>query len=137
MLTRPRIIFFQFKLFRLGARVFFCHIKITCVGCAYEFNLKGRWLCHDTYSLGPNDISLPYNWWSHKIFAKRAVKCAKCQACISDLLICFLVALSPFCENLKMRIDGAMSPAFAASFCQFCHHRPNPVKCRRKQRSLQ
>ena len=59
MLTRPRIIFFQFKLFRLGAWVLFGHVKIASVGCAYEFNLKGRWLCHDTCSLMPRDTSIP------------------------------------------------------------------------------
>ena len=51
MLTRPRIIFFQFKLFRLRARVLFGHVKIASVGCAYKLDLKGRWLGHDTYSL--------------------------------------------------------------------------------------
>ena len=59
MLTRPRIIFFQFKLFRLGAWVLFGHVKIASVGCAYEFNLKGRWLRHDTYSLMQRDTSIP------------------------------------------------------------------------------
>ena len=59
MLTRPRIIFFQFKLFRLGAWVLFGHVKIASVSCAYEFNLKGRWLRHDAYSLMPRDTSIP------------------------------------------------------------------------------
>ena len=51
VLSRPRIIFFQLKLFRLGAWVLFCHVEIAGVGRAYEFNLKGRWLRHDEYSL--------------------------------------------------------------------------------------
>ena len=59
MLARPRVIFFQLKLFRLGAWVLFGNIKIAGVGCAYEFNLKGRWLRHDTYSLMSCDTSTP------------------------------------------------------------------------------
>ena len=59
MLASPRVIFFQFKLFRLGARILFGHVKIASVGCAYEFNLKGRWLRHDTYSLTSRDTFTP------------------------------------------------------------------------------
>ena len=59
MFARPRVIFFQFKLFRLGAWILFGHVKIACVGCAYEFNLKGRWLRHDAYSLMPCNTSRP------------------------------------------------------------------------------
>jgi hypothetical protein len=47
MLARPWVIFFQLKLFRLGAWILFGHVEITSVGCAYEFNLKGRWLSHE------------------------------------------------------------------------------------------
>ena len=59
MLPRTRVIFFQFKLFRLGTWVLFGHVKVASVGCAYEFNLQGRWLRHDTYSLMPYDTSEP------------------------------------------------------------------------------
>jgi len=50
MLARARVILFQLELFGLGARVLFGHIKVTRVSCAYEFDLQGRWLRHDTYS---------------------------------------------------------------------------------------
>ena len=58
--SRPRIIFFQFKLFRLGARIFLSR-KIASVSCAYQFDLKGRWLRHDTYSLMWCDKFTPYS----------------------------------------------------------------------------
>ena len=51
MLAGAWVILLQLKLFRLGARVLFGHIKVTSVSCAYEFDLQGRWLRHDTYSL--------------------------------------------------------------------------------------
>ena len=138
MLARSRVIFFQFKLFRLGAWVLFGHVKIASVGRAYEFNLKGSWLRHDTYSLMPCDKSTPeFRPSLKKMLAKPAVKHAKCQVCISVFLICLIVALLPFCERLMMMIDGAGLPAFASGFLQFCRHRPNPIKCRQKQRSLQ
>ena len=50
MLAGARVILLQLQLFRLGARVLFGHIKVTSVGCAYEFDLQGSWLRHDTYS---------------------------------------------------------------------------------------
>ena len=50
MLARARVILFQLELFGLGARVLFGNIKVTRVSCAYEFDLQGRWLRHDTYS---------------------------------------------------------------------------------------
>ena len=50
MLPRARVILFQLQLFRLGAWVLFGHVKITSVSCAYEFDLQGRWLGHDTHS---------------------------------------------------------------------------------------
>ena len=50
MFARARVILLQLQLFRLGARVLFGHIKVTSVSCAYEFDLQGRWLRHDTYS---------------------------------------------------------------------------------------
>ena len=74
MLSRPRVIFFQFKLLRLGARVLFGHVKIASVGCAYEFNLKSRWLRHDTSSLMPYDTSTPSYRRTSKMSAKPAVK---------------------------------------------------------------
>ena len=137
MLAGPRIIFFQFKLFRLSARVLFGHVKIASVGCTYEFNLKGCWLRHDTYSLMSCCKLKPDHRLSlKKISSERAVKRAKCQACITVFLICLIVALSPFYERLRM-IDGAETPAFVSIFCQFYRHRPTPIKCRQKQRSLQ
>ena len=39
MFARARVIFFQLKLFRLGAWVLFSDVKVASVGCAYEFNL--------------------------------------------------------------------------------------------------
>ena len=137
MLARPRVIFFQFKLFRLGAWVLFGHVKIASVGCAYEFNLKGRWLRHDTYSLMPCDTSTPDFRRSLKNCAQPAVKYAKCQACISVFLICLIVALSAFCQRLMMMTAGAGPPYFVLGFCQFCRHPPNLAKCRQKQPSLQ
>ena len=51
MLAGARVILLQLQLFRLGAWVLFGHVKITSVSCAHEFDLQGRWLRHDTYSL--------------------------------------------------------------------------------------
>ena len=59
MLARARVILLQLQLFRLGAWVLFGHVKIACVGCADELDLKGRWLGHDTYSLMQCDAYLP------------------------------------------------------------------------------
>ena len=50
MLARARIIFLQLKLFWLGARILLGYVEITGVSCAYELDLQGRWLRHDTYS---------------------------------------------------------------------------------------
>jgi hypothetical protein len=72
MLARPRIIFFQFKLLRLGAWVLFGHVEIACVGCAYEFNLKGRGLRHEATSLKPFDKCRP----GAKVILQ--ISCTKC-----------------------------------------------------------
>ena len=50
MLACAWVILLQLKLFRLGAWVFFGDVIIASVSGAYEFDLQGRWLCHDTYS---------------------------------------------------------------------------------------
>jgi len=50
MLARARIIFLQLKLFWLGAGILLGYIEITSVSSAYELDLQGRWLRHDTYS---------------------------------------------------------------------------------------
>jgi hypothetical protein len=132
MFARTRVIFFQFKLFRLGAWVLFGHVKIASVGCAYEFNLQGRWLRHDTYSLMPCDTSLPNFRLSLKNCAQRAVKLTKCQVCISVFLVCLIVALPPFCVTRMMMTAGAVPSGFVTHFCQFCHRQPNQAKCCRK-----
>ena len=77
MLARPWIIFFQLKLFRLGAWVLFCHVEIASVGRAYEFNLKGRWLCHDIFSLMPCDTSQLENSNATKNQGENCVKPGK------------------------------------------------------------
>ena len=132
MLASPWVIFFQFKLFRLGAWVLFGHVKIASIGCAYEFYLQGRWLRHDTYSLMPFDTSLPHFWLSLKNCAQTAVKLTKCQVCISVFLICLIAALPPFCVTRRMMTAGAVPSGFVARFCQFCHRQPNQAKCHRK-----
>ena len=50
MLAGAWVILLKLQLFRLGAWVLFGHVKVTSVSCAYEFDLQGRWLRHDTYS---------------------------------------------------------------------------------------
>ena len=132
MLTSPWVIFFQFKLFRLGAWVLFGHVKIASVGCAYEFNLQGRWLRHDTNSLMPCDTSLPNFRLSLKNCAQIAVKLTKCQVCISVFLICLIVALPPFYVTRMMMTASAVPSGFVKRFCQFCHRQPNQAICRRK-----
>ena len=132
MLSRTRIILFQFKLFRLGAWILFGHVKIASIGCAYEFNLQGRWLRHDTNSLMPRDTSLPNFRLSLKNWAKPAVKLTKCQVCISVFLICLIVTLPPFCVTQMMMTVGAVSSGFVMRFCQFCHRQPSQAKCHRK-----
>jgi hypothetical protein len=59
MFARTWIIFFQLKFFRLRPWIFFGHVKVAGVGCAYELDLKGRWLGHDKYSLMQCDAYLP------------------------------------------------------------------------------
>ena len=132
MLTRPRIIFFQFKLFRLGAWVLFGHVKIASVGCAYKFDLKGRWLSHDTNSLIPCD-QYKLNWQlSLKSFAESAVNFSKCQACISVFLSCLIVAFLPFFAMQMMMTAGAVPRGFVRRFCQFFLRQPILLKCRQK-----
>ena len=50
MLAGARVILLQLKFFRLGAWVLFGYVKVSGVSCAYEFDLQGRWLRHDTHS---------------------------------------------------------------------------------------
>ena len=136
VLPRTWVVFFQFQLLRLGARVFFGHVKVASISGTYEFNLKGRWLRHDTYSLTPCDTFKLNILALIEDCQQLAVKHTKCQACVSVFLICLIVAWSPFCERLMM-IAGVGPPALVLAFYQFCRHPPNLAKCHRKQRSLQ
>ena len=136
MLSRPRVIFFQFQLFRLGAWVLFGHVKIASVGCANEFDLKGRWLRHDAYSLMPCVTCRPNASTVTLISAQTAVKYAESQACISVFLICRIVAFLFFCGRMMMKTADARHPTFVLGFCQFCRHPPNPAGCPQKLRLL-
>ena len=134
MFTRTWIIFFQFKLFRLGTWVLFGYVEIASIGCAYEFDLQGRWLRHDTYSFMPCDTSLPNFRLQPKSRVQTAVKLTKCQACISVFLICLIVALPPFCVTRMVMTAGAVPSGFVPRFCQYCRRQSNQAKCRRKSR---
>ena len=62
MFARTWIRLFQLKFFWLCPWIFLGNVKIAGVGCAYELDLKGRWLGHDTYSLMQCDAYLPMKW---------------------------------------------------------------------------
>jgi len=76
VLARARVVLFQFQLFWLGTWVFLSDVKIAGVSSAEQFNLKGRWLCHDTNT--PNLVARPDH--NNEICAQTALKTGECQA---------------------------------------------------------